>query len=406
MILKIDKQLKFANRVIRKIKRPINLDLDISAVNDLTGKQFIQFRNSFLGLLSEIRSKNISLNYNSLLMQSIHYNALLIGPKTLNIKISGICNYKCRFCGAHNPVLELRTMSNLKNFMPFTDIKQIIDDAYSLGTEDIQISGSGEPLLHPQILEIISYIAKKGLKITIFTNAATSNVVAKILKLPSSYNLCFIVNIAAASPEKHAIIHHCDPLCFNETLDAIARLNKRFRLICSYVITKNTFADIIPFIRLIHQLGVRQLWLRMLTVNNKSYKILACSEMQQKTLLNNLAGIKNLCKSLGINVDLSSLHGFFLQKNKKIKISRCYIGWQYAFVDLNGYVFYCCKNHKPLGRVVRGNFRKAFLSSAYLNSVIDAKNGIGLNSLDRNKCGQCISVVKNARMDTQNICSK
>ena len=112
-------------KIVRGTKHPEKIDFDISVVNGLNKNDLITFRNNFLKIICDLRAQKINIDYDSIRLQSIKYNTFLIGPQTISLKISGVCNYRCRFCGTHNPVPKLRTKFFSDDFMPFRDIKKI-----------------------------------------------------------------------------------------------------------------------------------------------------------------------------------------------------------------------------------------------------------------------------------------
>lgn len=80
----------------------------------------------------------------------------------ISIEILQRCPNRCIYCSSHsNP--------QATHLIPFEIIKNIIDDAKSLGCKTVCLSG-GEPFLHPQILDIISYIAKLQLICYVYTS--------------------------------------------------------------------------------------------------------------------------------------------------------------------------------------------------------------------------------------------
>lgn len=80
----------------------------------------------------------------------------------ISIEILQRCPNRCIYCSSHsNP--------QATHLIPFKIIKNIIDDAKCLGCKTVCLSG-GEPFLHPQILDIISYIAKKRLTCYVYTS--------------------------------------------------------------------------------------------------------------------------------------------------------------------------------------------------------------------------------------------
>ncbi len=80
----------------------------------------------------------------------------------ISIEILQRCPNRCIYCSSHsNP--------QATHIIPFGIIKSVIDDAKSLGCKTVCLSG-GEPFLHPQILDIISYIAKQQFTCYVYTS--------------------------------------------------------------------------------------------------------------------------------------------------------------------------------------------------------------------------------------------
>lgn len=80
----------------------------------------------------------------------------------ISIEILQRCPNRCIYCSSHsNP--------QATHIIPFEIIKNVIDDGKSLGCKTVCLSG-GEPFLHPQILDIISYIAKQQLICYVYTS--------------------------------------------------------------------------------------------------------------------------------------------------------------------------------------------------------------------------------------------
>lgn len=86
------------------------------------------------------------------------------------------CNLACRHCWI-NPVHKM----DKANALPIGLFKKAIEEAIPLGLGGVKLTG-GEPLLHPQIDEILYFIKEKGLLLTIETNGllCTPELVKKI----------------------------------------------------------------------------------------------------------------------------------------------------------------------------------------------------------------------------------
>lgn len=91
-----------------------------------------------------------------------HYSKISTMLSEISIEILQRCPNRCIYCSSHsNP--------QATHIIPFEIIKNVIDDAKSLGCKTVCLSG-GEPFLHPHILNIISYIAKLQLTCYVYTS--------------------------------------------------------------------------------------------------------------------------------------------------------------------------------------------------------------------------------------------
>ena len=79
--------------------------------------------------------------------------------KTIDFQITSLCNLNCKFC-----------CDSLKktNHKRIYDIYKCIETIAQTNIDTVSITG-GEPLLHPDIIEIIEYIDSMGLE-NIFIN--------------------------------------------------------------------------------------------------------------------------------------------------------------------------------------------------------------------------------------------
>lgn len=84
---------------------------------------------------------------------------------TLDLELSRICNYNCKYCYSSAGV-------QLDKELSYMELCDIVDQAESLGVQSIVIVGGGEPLLYPYLKNIISYIFEKQIRIVLFTNGA------------------------------------------------------------------------------------------------------------------------------------------------------------------------------------------------------------------------------------------
>lgn len=90
-------------------------------------------------------------------------------PIHLDIETTNTCNLRCPFCA--------RTFKNRgsykKGFMHFSLFKRIIDEGAENGLCSLKLSFHGEPLLHPDITEMVAYAKKRGIIDVYFNTNAT-----------------------------------------------------------------------------------------------------------------------------------------------------------------------------------------------------------------------------------------
>lgn len=88
-------------------------------------------------------------------------------PLMFDLELTARCNNKCRHCYINLPEKKLET---IEKEISFDQIKAIVDQAVSMGTLWCLITG-GEPLLRDDFADIYMYLKKKGLLLSVFTNA-------------------------------------------------------------------------------------------------------------------------------------------------------------------------------------------------------------------------------------------
>ena len=88
------------------------------------------------------------------------------GPLTVNVGLTHGCNHNCVHCACQlfNPY------EGRKSFIDTALFKQFMKDCQQMGVAELFFAGSGEPLLHPDLEEILQYGHALGLNLTVSTN--------------------------------------------------------------------------------------------------------------------------------------------------------------------------------------------------------------------------------------------
>jgi len=103
-------------------------------------------------------------------------------PTQVQLIISDLCNQDCEFCAYRmsgylsNQLFtkgaELAKVGhdNPKRMIPFEKIIEILDDCVSMGVKAIQLTGGGEPTVHPKHIQVFDEVLTRDLDLALVTN--------------------------------------------------------------------------------------------------------------------------------------------------------------------------------------------------------------------------------------------
>lgn len=77
------------------------------------------------------------------------------GPYHIELDWVDSCNASCFFCNSKHLHDHAR--------LSWDKVTTILDEAYSLGLRCLRLSGGGEPLLHPHLQDLLSWLTGSGL---------------------------------------------------------------------------------------------------------------------------------------------------------------------------------------------------------------------------------------------------
>jgi len=87
-------------------------------------------------------------------------------PPTVYIELTDICNLDCIMC-------DRASMSRGSGLMSMDLFKKIIDEAAEIGVPEVKLNRFGEPMIHPNLIDMIHYAKNKGIPRVYFTSNAT-----------------------------------------------------------------------------------------------------------------------------------------------------------------------------------------------------------------------------------------
>ena len=191
-------------------------------------------------------------------------------PLQVQVIISDLCNHNCSFCAYRRDgytsnqlfgVKENGVVNNNPNRqIPFEKVVEILDDCKAMGVKAIQITGGGEPTVHPKHREIFQRVLDHGLDLAVVTNGTvmrdgTPEILARAKWVR--------VSVDAATPETYSKMREVPEGHYLKTLRNIERLVQAKRQVASdvilgigFVVNQDNYKEIYEAVQTASMLGV------------------------------------------------------------------------------------------------------------------------------------------------------
>ncbi len=98
-------------------------------------------------------------------------------PRSIHFVTSNVCNLKCLMCPYHSPRYENLRQSDFfskRRFVSLGLVNKIAEEMSTYGTS-VSLGQLEEPLLHPQIIDIVNSFASRGIYVHLTTNGTMVN---------------------------------------------------------------------------------------------------------------------------------------------------------------------------------------------------------------------------------------
>ena len=94
----------------------------------------------------------------------------ITAPLYVRIKPTNKCSHNCFFCIYNPKFSSIHPESNRMDEIPLEKMMEILDNLEEMGVKAVTYSGGGEPLVHPNITEILEKTLKKKIRLSMITN--------------------------------------------------------------------------------------------------------------------------------------------------------------------------------------------------------------------------------------------
>ena len=141
--------------------------------------------------------------------------------KLLTLNVTENCNATCLYC---------HWWKRNKLDPPLKDLTAAIDDAIEVGLRGVRLSG-GEPVLRPDLAELINYIKSKGLISMVCTSANTDS--GQIIRLVDAGLDIISISIDTLDPILFKEIRGYSIEKVKKNIETLAKIrSKGFEIIC------------------------------------------------------------------------------------------------------------------------------------------------------------------------------
>lgn len=300
-------------------------------------------------------------------------NAHPYKPLYVKIKVFYGCNLKCEMCNHWRDTREPPV--SVQRFM------EVLTELGELGTKKVHFSG-GEPMLRPQMPELIRHAASQGMRVTMTTNGTLIDKIKARELVEAGLRG---VNISIDSPVRkmHEKIRGVQG-AFKATTRAVRSFQRykhkgKLTIRINTVVSRTNYTTLESLPDLAHELGADGI--NLIPVDDHCGEILS---MRKKdiALFNSEIAPRLAERALALGLMVSDEEAFpFGQSESEVRLGRagryalgfydkhpCYAPWTHSLIDFNGFVYVCCMTRErtpPLGDIRSQSFKEIWESAAY-----------------------------------------
>ena len=301
------------------------------------------------------------------------------GPKWVQIGITEYCNYHCVMCPFHSPYVDEERRNLERSRLPLEVYAAVLRDLKEMGTQAVDICGTGEPLTHPQAMEMIALARELGFAVRLATNGSllTAEKARRLVDLGVER---IHVSFNAGTEETYRRMHRGAPA--NARAAIISRLRgmhdyavetgkQPVTIEFSAVLTRLNMGEIVQMVEAAHETRSHQFMLILMGPLPATYGPEA-HELPPKPedwplIRQEIARAQARARELGLATNLEEVELTGTKDGTRTIYEQvaCYIGHEFALILGNGKVRFCCQCSKLMGDLHEDRFARIWYADAY-----------------------------------------
>lgn len=302
----------------------------------------------------------IGENEERTMLRGIRDNTVYGGPYHVEFSLTDACNYACFFCNS--------AFVDRSKRLPWPMLERTLNELIDGGLKSIRLCGNGEPLIYPQVEQVLDIIRERNIAISNLTTNGyklTPGVADRLLAIDTEE---IIFSFNDVDPERYASTNGTTERAFNVVLDNIRHLAEERRrrgltqpnLIMQFMLWKGNHDQIQKAYDIGLELGVDKVYLRDLWGLQEDRRMaeaeLHIAQQHVRDLIARDEGVGKLLLNFSQEKILQEaltapeqqeehkrrLRHRLFRSEEFTRTEYCYIGWYSTVIRGNGEVFPCC----------------------------------------------------------------
>jgi MoaA/NifB/PqqE/SkfB family radical SAM enzyme len=293
------------------------------------------------------------------------------GPRTVHIDVTNACNAACITCWDHSPLLvERRSVTWKKRRIDLAVFEELVADLAALGSvKAIILSGMGDPLVHPDIYDMIARVKQQGWHLTVMTNL----IAADIDRLAVLGVDQFLVGVHGATPVAYAAFHpgwderEFFTLC--RYLRRLGSTTSRVRHV--QVINRDTAPEFVDMVRFGAQFRADRVNFKLASLAGGTESCRITDEQRRWLVTEAVPEARALAAELGVATNLElfaqQLGAGVDDDSATVPIADvgCFMGYVYTRITASLDVLYCCNTEVVVGSLAGARFAELWRGDAW-----------------------------------------
>ena len=329
----------------------------------------------------------------------------LVGPRIVGLEVTHFCNLACGFCETHGrfmalPVTKRRSYAGERRTMGLDTLTRLGRSLNRLGVEWVELSGKGDPIVHPELPEIVRILRRAGLRCSMFSNGTVKRP-GLVPTLVDGGLDRLNLSLNAATRETYATVAGKDlfenAFDFVKEIIATRRAGGRHPWVrLTFVVCKDNVADMARSVELCRELGVDEGgWCVMGELRETAP--IQLDRADADALLAQAPGWMRALDAAGIVHDLANFAEDLAlrigqgprQDNPVQRGLPCYEGWNHTVIGPDGTVMPCCYcENEPLGNVFDSDFEAVWKGEKYADF---RRRSLEMPKTGRPICRECFT---------------